>query len=446
MEQDRQTRREGDASRQRGWSVATDGSLDVDTKRRLLDSMPHYDYSIDDGTAHQKQSSSAAAGSSSAGRKRASSDMSDSSSSDMFGSDEAGGEKKKSKRARHHQHHDGRIPEAVAQGRLSKWAARLFDPDRPRGLIETPQVIPLNDEFLQAFGQRERAFDKARGVTDLEIDKEIHDDDDDKGTIQAPVGVPKAVNNGENKGVKVKISNLKFTTSSKALLETCCAFGTVLNLNLLMEEENPSNENDNQQLNKGRAYVVFETEEGAKACIDGLEVLDGRPLRVELASSGGATGRSSMGKSLSSSRYYDKDISTKCFRCGEVGHREAECTNPARAKPCPICAGLDHDIKNCPIKPVCYNCGAPGHVSKNCTQPRGLPPKSICTVSFLRVPKDNVIPCEYPRKRCSHSIPNVVVAYIRYAFRADTTNSIAVNPIETLLPYLKLLYVWCAGR
>ena len=40
----------------------------------------------------------------------------------------------------------------------SKWAARLFDPNRSWGLVEALQVIPLNDEFLQAFGKRENDY------------------------------------------------------------------------------------------------------------------------------------------------------------------------------------------------------------------------------------------------------------------------------------------------
>ena len=59
-----------------------------------------------------------------------------------------------------------------AKGRLSKWAARLFDPDRPRGLVEAPEVIPLNDEFLSSFGKREKEFDNATG-------KKVEFDDDD---------------------------------------------------------------------------------------------------------------------------------------------------------------------------------------------------------------------------------------------------------------------------
>lgn len=65
----------------------------------------------------------------------------------------------------------------VAQHKLSKWAARLFDPDRPRGLIEAPRTIPLNDEFLTAFGQREKEFDTKIGRS-IDIQEEIENDDD----------------------------------------------------------------------------------------------------------------------------------------------------------------------------------------------------------------------------------------------------------------------------
>jgi hypothetical protein len=59
-----------------------------------------------------------------------------------------------------------------AKSRLSKWAARLFDPNRPRGLVEAPEVIPLNDEFLTSFGKREKDFDD-------KIGNKVEFDDDD---------------------------------------------------------------------------------------------------------------------------------------------------------------------------------------------------------------------------------------------------------------------------
>ena len=71
----------------------------------------------------------------------------------------------------------------AAKGRLSKWAARLFDPNRPRGLVEPPQMIPLNDEFLKAFGKREKEHDDKTGQI-IEIDHcnldELTDDENDE--------------------------------------------------------------------------------------------------------------------------------------------------------------------------------------------------------------------------------------------------------------------------
>jgi hypothetical protein len=63
----------------------------------------------------------------------------------------------------------------LAKQKLSKWAARLFDPDRPRGLVQPPQIIPLNDEFLTAFGKREKEYDVKLGRT-MEIEQEIQDE------------------------------------------------------------------------------------------------------------------------------------------------------------------------------------------------------------------------------------------------------------------------------
>ena len=32
----------------------------------------------------------------------------------------------------------------------------------------------------------------------------------------------------------------------------------------------------------------------------------------------------------------------RCFRCGKGGHREFECTLPAKQKPCHLCGDFDH--------------------------------------------------------------------------------------------------------
>jgi hypothetical protein len=72
----------------------------------------------------------------------------------------------------------------VAKQRLSKWAARLFDPNRPRGLVQPPAVIPLNDEFLTAFGKREKDYDEKTGRS-IEIPQEIGDESSDEEDLFA---------------------------------------------------------------------------------------------------------------------------------------------------------------------------------------------------------------------------------------------------------------------
>ena len=74
---------------------------------------------------------------------------------------------------------------------------------------------------------------------------------------------------------------------------------------------------------------------------------------------------------------------TKCFNCGETGHRSAECPKPAGLTSCHLCGAEDHLSKACPkaeAKAVikadvrqsrCFNCGREGHLSKDCTSAVG---------------------------------------------------------------------------
>lgn len=266
----------------------------------------------------------------------------------------------------------------LAKTKLSKWAARLFDPNRPRGLVEPPKVIPLNDEFLTAFGKREKEYNEVSGRV-VDIDKtsldiiDLSDNENDGVATEGKSG-GKKINFSEMTTGKVKIANLSYKTTTATIARTCEVIGPVMDVNLILDDNGQSS---------GRAYVVFEDHETAEKCVEELndKPLEGRTLRFSLASASASSSRKGQG-GRKDSRYWDSDISTKCNNCGEVGHIAKNCPNEEKLKRCGLCAEVGHEMWSCPQKAVCFNCGVPGHVSRECNQRRGLPERRVCTICY----------------------------------------------------------------
>jgi hypothetical protein len=320
----------------------------------------------------------------------------------------------------------------IAKDRLSKWAARLFDPDRPKGVIQPPQTIPLNDEFLAAFGKREQEMDALTGQT-LTIDRTIHDDDEDNdgnaGGVKDPpideettanskteasmtpaadeANAPLAVDtnlpssndgmnettttttktptntSGDDNGItnvsrNVKISNLRFTTTQSELEGLCQRFGDIEKTTLI---KNPNDETKNM----GLAFVLFVTKEAAARCLAELTTIQNRPVTVTEAKPPGEKNNSSAKKRKAAARYWETDemdLSLKCYHCGLYGHMASACQNAKLLKPCTLCGVTTHDARNCDKKVFCFTCGLPGHPSRDCPDRHQPVRRLICTICY----------------------------------------------------------------
>ena len=60
-----------------------------------------------------------------------------------------------------------------------------------------------------------------------------------------------------------------------------------------------------------------------------------------------------------------------CYKCGQKGHKKADCTGEAKPRDKGGMKPAVKDAKTEFKKPECYNCGTPGHKKADCFKGRG---------------------------------------------------------------------------
>ncbi|EEF34811.1 cellular nucleic acid binding protein, putative [Ricinus communis] len=84
-------------------------------------------------------------------------------------------------------------------------------------------------------------------------------------------------------------------------------------------------------------------------------------------------------KLLRGPRYFDSPDSgwSTCFNCGKEGHMAVNCPSfEKKRKPCFLCGGLDHGVKQCSKERLCIICKSVGHRPNRCPEKHKGGPQS----------------------------------------------------------------------
>ena len=215
------------------------------------------------------------------------------------------------------------------------------------------EIIGISDEYLREFAHSARVehsttkslLDNGDSDSDIEehytIDRETNPTSPPSssaisGNADCLSGDVPNIN-----FVMLKLKNLPFTMSADAISKLVHA-----KLGLVFEKVTIDREAKTNRP-AGTATLTLPLGSDSSAYLSGLPTIEFGGRKVSTFDID--KGERSLRRSAADGRYFGHDsgaISTsKCFLCGEPGHKQSECMNDPLPVPCHLCAGLDHDAR-----------------------------------------------------------------------------------------------------
>eukprot|EP01041_Mallomonas_annulata_P001982 gene1982-3857_t len=164
----------------------------------------------------------------------------------------------------------------------------------------------------------------------------------------------------EKEKVQIKLFNLPYTITEEEIINTAKNHGIIFTHVIL-----DTNKKTNTPAGSATIELQLDVDVDVADVINKLyeKSFGGRPVRVVDFK------KQKKNRNSDVSRYFVDAIDCKCILCGEVGHKQNDCTKEPLPVPCHLCASSQHEPIDCPNL-ICFRCGDFGHHSRYCTNNR----------------------------------------------------------------------------
>lgn len=297
----------------------------------------------------------------------------------------------------------------------SAWIQKFLLTKREMKYVPPMEVEPLNNQYIEAFFKRSNIvennakeeihppidetlssktnFDLSDASQDINVIERIiaHRSKpdiiislDDSIDCVSPIShipsdryITSPSSNTLLKYAKLRITNLPYDIQEEEVISLGAKYG--FEFSVLLKDS---------KIGSATVSLLLNNSSTSDRCIEvflGKE-FQGRKLRIKNIDNetfdsyvcGGVGGSGTKRLSRMGRYHLSNDITSKCLYCGEVGHRQQQCTalddliesgsaDYHRHQPCYICGGADHQAGDC-SNVVCHGCKYFGHHIRDCHQ------------------------------------------------------------------------------